>query len=180
MRALAVVIIVLVIPLGIWVLGERAQKTPPIQGDQLGMEAGESFDDYTQRAKATHELLDDDTSFFALVTFRHPLDTARASEVLDHIKRVDAIVVDGVAPIPVGEPRERAQRALVFDIALRRIGGGGAVDKQLLGVVVHDSGAALTSLNDDQVVAAVEALPADAVWGNFGIRTGGEETAAGR
>lgn len=171
LTALAVVVAAVLMVCGVWFLGDRAQVAPPVKGDQLGMDGSESFDDYAARAEESLASLNDDTSHFALVTFSQPLGPQQASTVLDHIWRVNAVVVQGLPPIAVGEPKNRAERSEVFSAALRRAETDGDVESpQLVSVVAHDSGAALASLAEDQAVAVVEALPADAVWGSFGVR----------
>lgn len=165
MRALAAAAVAMPLIAGVWALGLRAQVPPLPAGDQLGMEAGESWDTYRGRATASLSDAPADQPVFALVTFSPALDPVAASAALDEVRRVDAVVFRGAPPRALPEPTAGQSRAAVFATAAQRAG----VDELIDGVVVHESGARLRVLAGAQPVAAVEALPPDAVWGAFGI-----------
>ncbi|WP_257181854.1 hypothetical protein [Corynebacterium cystitidis] len=104
-RVTAAIVSLIVIVALIVVLGMRSDPPPPINGDQLGMEMGESFQDYEARASASMSALDDDTSHhFALVTFTEPLPPQQAGEVTETVERVNAMIVANAQPWPLPEP----------------------------------------------------------------------------
>nr|VDG63282.1 Uncharacterised protein [Streptococcus thermophilus] len=152
-----VVAAAVVLTAGIWLLGTRPGFEPVPQGDQLGPDAGESAQEYAQRAQISLRNAPRDEPVFALVTFSPPLSTGEAAEVLVPIVRVNAILPPESLPIAVGE----GDRAHIFAVA---------TSDEITGTVVWDTGDALSILADQEQVWSVEALPSDAVWGAFGIR----------
>ncbi|WP_257158521.1 hypothetical protein [Corynebacterium cystitidis] len=165
-RVTAAIVSLIVIVALIVVLGMRSDPPPPINGDQLGMEMGESFQDYEARASASMSALDDDTSHhFALVTFTEPLPPQQAGEVTETVERVNAMIVANAQPWPLPGPIRGEVRADVYTRELGRI----AAPETLTGVVVWDVPPTLRTLNEYSRVATVEVLPADAQWGRFGV-----------
>ena len=142
-------------------LGSRTGVDPVPHGDQLGQEAGESFDDYAARAASTLDSAPADEPAFALVTFSRELTPEQASAVLEPVARVSAVAAAGASPEPVGEPAAGRDRTEIFRIA---------VGEKIVGAVVRDTGRALRFAAADERIAAVEVLPPDAVWGAFGMR----------
>lgn len=143
-------------------LGSATRFEPAPSGDQLGQETGESFSDYADRAAETLAAVPDGEPVFALVTFTGVLSPAEASKVLEPFARVNAVVPDGAAPKPVGEPA--AGRDRTENIRL-------VADDRAVGAVVCDTGRVLRAAAENPEVAALEALPPDAVWGAFGVRS---------
>lgn len=154
---LAALAVALVLTAGIWWLGTRPGFEPAPQGDQLGPDAGESAEEYAQRALISMRNADDNDPVFALVTFSQPVSAEEAADLLAPIRRVNAVVPLESYPIPVGE----GDRAHNFAVA---------TSDDLTGVVVWDTGAVLRALAEHERVWSVETLPPDAVWGAFGIR----------
>ena len=138
---------------GIFLLGLNTGFEPYPQGDQLGPDPGETPIAYAQRA--ADSLAEADEPAFALVTFSEPLQPDAAADLLQPARRVNQIIVAGRAPIAVGEMPDRRE---VFG------------NDPLVAAVVWESGEVLRMLIDDPRVSTIEVLPADAVWGTFGIR----------
>ena len=160
---------------GLGVLGAHAQHDSVPAGDHLGMEHGESWDDYRARAGASLGGVPGGTPVFALVTFDRPAGFADAAAVLDGVGRVDAVVFPGMAARAVPEPVAGEGRAGVFAREARQAGraagvaGADYTPDAMSAAVVHDTGDTLRSVAGRAGVGAVETLPADAVWGAFGI-----------
>ncbi|SDR88535.1 hypothetical protein [Corynebacterium timonense] len=151
---------------GLVALGESVQVAPVPAGDQLGAEAGESWEAYAQRAAESLAQAPAEEPVFALVTFLPGAGPAEAAAELEGIGRVNAAVFAGKAAQPVPEPTGGDGRAEVFTRAAERAG----VDPgSLLGVVIYAPGGQLREVAGRAGVAAVEALPPDAVWGAFAI-----------
>lgn len=141
----------------LWLIGAMNPAAQPHpQGDMLGMQRGETVQEYQRRVAGS---IGEETAF-ALVTFDPALDAAEAARVVDGAERVSAVVVKQKAPIVVPEPAAGATRAEVF---------ARVADGPITSVVVRADGAALRAMAAEQAVFAVEALPPDAVWGAFGI-----------
>lgn len=159
------------------VFDDRTAKPMPPNGDMLGMDAGESFDDYRQRAADSLAAAPADEEAFALVTFTDPLSPVEAEETLEPVeRRVNAMIIELAAPFPLPEPIEGETRADVFQRELDRIGhslsgiGNVPTPEHLDAVIVWDTGEVLRGVAADEDVATVEALPPDAAWGRFGVR----------
>ncbi|WP_115686199.1 hypothetical protein [Corynebacterium senegalense] len=154
------------LPVGLIALGESVQRPPVPAGDRLGREASESWSSYEERAAAS--LLDAPpaTDVFALVTFERGRGTAEAAAALEGADRVNAVAFPDQAARPVPEPVAGESREDVF----RRAAGPGP-NPEVAGVVVHADGPTLRAIAGREGVAAVEALPVDAVWGAFAIAT---------
>lgn len=82
--------------------------------------------------------------------------------MLEPVGRVNAVIPPNAPLTPVGEPKEGRDRTEIFRIA---------TDGELAGAVVRDTGDVLRDIADDGKIVAVEALPSDAVWGAFGVRS---------
>lgn len=155
------------------------QPSVPLQGDQLGPEAGEDKSAYAARAAESLHQADDATGIYALVTFQSGLDVRAAAQAVEKARRVNALVVGASEPISLPEPIDGASRADVFDDALdsmqARLEGMDRVElpRKLNAVVVWDTGEILRDIAQKPMVAAVEAAPADAAWGSFAIRPPG-------
>lgn len=142
-------------------LGARTRFEPVPVGDQLGQDNGETFAEYVERAEASLDDAPGDAPAFALVTFAGETAPEEASAVLEPVGRVDAVIPPDAPLQPIGEPKEGRDRTEIFRIA---------VDGDVAGAVVRDTGDALRALSANERIAAVEALPPDAVWGAFGVR----------
>ncbi len=171
-RGAAYVVLALIVVAGFGIFGQ--QSVTYLQGDQLGPDTGESRQDYVQRAQETVDAARQPT--FALVTFARPLEPADAAEVVRPAGRVNAVVIGAASLVAVPEPVEGENRSDVFSRTLERVADGlaglGSVPapQRLTAVVVYDGGEVLRELSADERVATVEAVPADAPWGGFGIR----------
>ncbi|MGV0352499.1 hypothetical protein [Corynebacterium confusum] len=164
----------------VWAAGAfGAQPTAPLQGDQLGPEAGEDQGAYVARAADSLAAADDATSTYALVTFRSALSAQDAADAVEPAGRVNAMLVGASEPIALPEPVAGANRADVFDAALEQTQAGlegiGHVEipREVSAVVVWDTGQTLRDIAGEGQVAAVEPVPADAAWGSFAIRPPG-------
>lgn len=143
-------------------LGTRTRFESVPLGDTLGQDNGETFAEYVERADHSLAEAPDDEPVFALVTFAADASAEQASAVLEPVGRVDAVIPPNAPLTPVGEPKDGRDRTEIFRIA---------TDGELAGAVVRDTGDVLRDIADDGKVAAVEALPSDAVWGAFGVRS---------
>ncbi|AGF72873.1 hypothetical protein [Corynebacterium halotolerans] len=171
-----VAVVALAALLIVGIFDDRTAKPMPPNGDTLGMDAGESFDDYRRRAADSLAAAPADEEAFALVTFTDPLSPAEAEEVLEPVGRVNAMIIELASPFPLPEPVEGETRADVFHRELDRIAhslsgvGNVPVPEHLDAVIIWDTGEVLRGVAEDEDVAAVEALPPDAAWGRFGVR----------
>ncbi|MEJ5997087.1 hypothetical protein [Corynebacterium sp. H130] len=141
----------------VWASFDHSEVAPRVRGDQVGMEAGESFATYRDRAAAS--VADSSGTSFALVTLSVSGDVS-ALDQLD-VKRVCAAVSLNHAPVPLPEPVGVDKRS---DVIHRW------TDAAVTSVVVYDDAEALQALSTAPGIAAVEVLPPDAIWGRFGIR----------
>lgn len=176
-RGLALLAVLVIVVLFIVALfDDRTAKPMPPNGDMLGMDTGESFEQYRERAAASLAAAPADDEVFALVTFTGPQTPTAAGELLEPVGRVNAMIVDLAPPYPLPEPVEGENRADVFERELGRIGdslagiGNVPTPDELDAVVVWDDGDVLRELAGEGEVAAVETLPPDAAWGRFGVR----------
>lgn len=143
-------------------LGARTRFESVPLGDTLGQDNGETFAEYVERADHSLAEAPDDEPVFTLVTFAADASAEQASAVLEPVGRVDAVIPPNAPLQPVGEPKDGRDRTEIFRIA---------TDGELAGAVVRDTGDVLRGIADDGKVAAVEALPSDAVWGAFGVHS---------
>lgn len=145
-----------------WAIGiAHPVPDPTPRGDQLGMEDGETRDEYVARANAS---IGEDLAAapaYALVSFQQPVAAEEAARVVEGVERVNAVVAKQHAPVAVPEPVAGATRADVF---------ARAVGDDIAALVVRDSSEVLRAVAQNPGVLAVEALPPDAVWGAFGVR----------
>ncbi|PFG28421.1 hypothetical protein [Corynebacterium renale] len=174
----AATILIILVALVVWVASfdTRTHASPGINGDTVGIENGESLDSYVARADATMKEAGAEERF-ALVTFTRPIDAGHAATVLGDVQRVSAVIIGRGAPIALPEPLAGEGRDAVFHRTFNGIGqalGTGQfpvpAPEEMTAVVVWDGGAELRELANNAEVLAVEALPPDAAWGQFGIR----------
>lgn len=142
-------------------LGDATRFEPVPRGDQLGQETGESFREYTARADDSVSAAPAAEPVFALVTFADVLAPAEASKVLEPFARVNAVTPAEAAPKPAGEPSQGRDRTENIQLA---------AGDQVVGAIVRDTGDVLRTAAHNPGIAALEALPPDAVWGAFGVR----------
>lgn len=174
----AATILIILVALVVWVASfdSRTQASPGINGDTVGIENGETLESYVARADATVEEGGAEERF-ALVTFTQPVDAGHAAAVLGDVQRVSAMIIGRGAPIALPEPLAGEGRGAVFHRTFNNIGqalGSGQfpvpAPETMTAVVVWDAGEVLQELANNADVLAVEALPPDAAWGQFGIR----------
>ncbi|AWB81590.1 hypothetical protein C3B44_03785 [Corynebacterium yudongzhengii] len=180
-RVGAVLVLVLLIFAGLFVYAmfdDATNKPQAIAGDQLGPDTDESFTAYQERAGAGLQQAaeEHDEPVFALVTFAEPLTAGKAGELLEGIDRVNTMLVGISTPRPLPEPISGKTRADVFahqfSLIDSSLEGVGDVPRpyRLTAVTAYDTPQAFAELAGADSVAAVEVLPPDAAWGNFGIR----------
>lgn len=164
--------------LAVFVLATRDDATsqpPAINGDMLG-QVDMNYDAYVEHAAQTLAAAPEGEKAFGLVTFAEPLTAAQAGELTAGLGRVNAMLVGFSAPMPLPEPVGGATRAEVFERQFGAVAdslagiGNVPVPRQLTAVVAWDDPEAFQALAGEGRVAAVEMLPPDAVWGNFGVR----------
>lgn len=143
-------------------------KPMNINGDSLGMEAGEALSAYTARADET--LQQAEGTRWALVTFSAPLSLDEVGTVIDAdgftATRVSAAVPVGFTPYPLPEPVGSATRAQV----LAQQAENNQVNAPVAGVVVYSDSRDLRAIAEIEGVLSVEVAPAGAAWGRLGIR----------
>lgn len=172
----AFAVAVLIIVIAALSFSDRTSKPMAINGDMLGQDSAESLSGYVARAGESLVAAPADENAFALVTFTEPQTPADAGGVLTDVTRVNALVLLSAAPMPLPEPVDGETRADVFNRQLemvqRSLDGIGDVQAptRINGVIVWDDGDTLRELAADAAVLAVQALPADAGWGHFGVR----------
>lgn len=155
---------------------DRMSQATAINGDVLGPETGESTGDYLARAGEALAATTGDAPRWALVSPDGPADVAALTAVFTDqpALRVSTLLAGGVQwALP--EPSLGHRREDVFAQARHRVAGSAGIpdtDKALgiTGVIVHGTPAELHSLASTPGVRAVEPLPADAVYGRFGMR----------
>lgn len=159
---------------GIYAVGAHTPAAPSVvQGDTLGRQPGESEGEYEARARAS--LSESPDPSFALVTFRNPLAPVEAARAVAPVERVSGLLPIDAPLKPIPEPPAGETRADVFAREAEREADAGrangvALDaSEIAAVVVRADGRTLSELAAEPEVAAVEALPADAVWGTFGV-----------
>lgn len=161
---------------------DRVSRPPGTMGDFLGPESGESVADYRARAEGTLDSLADDgaeaqAAHWALVTFDPPADVATAAAAVEGFDsmRVATVLVGPVASRDMPEPVAGQRRYDVIERAVasagRSAGAGDSADgPRVNGLVVRGTLGQLRVVRGRPGVAVVEALPADAVRGRFGVR----------
>lgn len=158
---------------------DRMSRPQAINGDTLGPDNSETLDEYVDRAGTSLDELGSDgadAASWALVTPQHPADAQELGAVFRGLPdlRVSTLL-SGESRWPVPEPADGMQREDVFTVARGQMAanaGTGEDDDALdvVGVLVHGTPEDLRSLADRDDVLAVEALPADAEYGRFGLR----------
>lgn len=166
---------------------DRVSRPMNINGDMVGIETGETVADYAERAAKTLEdpppLADGSEAsrrapHWALVSFDPAVDAQVAAAAVDNIHglRVSVLYAGQIVSRPLPEPTEGATRADVIDRELgliRRAAGPGVQGNDPVGVtglLVRGTVLQLRGIQSRPGVVAVEALPADAVAGRFGVR----------
>lgn len=155
--------------------GSRPER---LNGDSVGMAQDQDIRSYQDHAAATLAQAPANEPAYALVTFAAPMSPAAAGQALDSLERVSAVVVDGLRIIPLVEPVAPATRADLFARQTARLESTATAptDMELPGeissVVVRDTGQRLREFNqrEEKHLTAVEVLPPDCAWGQFGIR----------
>ncbi|WPF65411.1 MULTISPECIES: hypothetical protein [unclassified Corynebacterium] len=160
-----------VLLLGSWAQS-RGEAAPPLNGDSVGIEEEESYADYQARAAASLKAASAEEPSYALVVFRDWLDPEQAGDLVEPLARVSAEVVDAAHIAPLPEPVAGATRAEVLNLGMERtLAEHRNAEPRLSAVVVRDTGDALRewAAEHEESLTAVDVLPADAVWGFFGI-----------
>ncbi len=171
---------------------------PGVMSDALGPESGEPVAEYRERAAATLDGRDDGAARWALLTAERPWSVSEASAVSSGLPRLSTLVVQvprpGVA-MPVvnttlAEPVSgEIDRGPVIARTLQRLSDTAlppvdratelrsltadrlrAGEPGIIGVIVRGPVVDLRAVAATPGVRAVEALPADAVWGRFALR----------
>ncbi|WP_420100015.1 hypothetical protein [Corynebacterium sp.] len=161
---------------------ERMSRPQAINGDALGPDNSETLDGYLDRAAASVQDAVDDTGDgqgagrWALVTPVAPSGPDALAEIFGGMSdlRVSTLLF-GNSRWEIPEPADGHRRADVFTTARDQVAvsAGTAQDDpalDALGVLVHGTPDDLADLADRPGVLAVEALPADAAYGRFGVR----------
>lgn len=149
---------------------DRVAKPMPVNGDSLGFSTGETSVDYLQRAD--HSVAQSADPAFALVTFTSQIEVGLATQIVEPMGRVDAVVLASGQILPVPEPTANETRGDVFDRSIDQKNPDRDLSTPELidAAVVYGPGAQLREVHANANVFAVEVLPADAAWGRFGIR----------
>lgn len=169
-----------VLLLGTWA-GERDREGLPLNGDTVGIEAGESYADYQRRARETLDEAPADREAYALVVFRDWATPEQAGPWLEPLSRVDAGLIDAVRIRPLPEPVAGSTRGEVLATGMEReLAATSGLQPRLSGAIVRDTGERLRAwaAEREDDLAAVEVLPPDAPWEGFGIRLTLPEAAA--
>ncbi|MEJ5920605.1 MULTISPECIES: hypothetical protein [unclassified Corynebacterium] len=169
---------------------DRMSKPQNINGDMLGPEVTESAPAYVKRAddslnnreKEEAELRDPGAAgvhpkYWALVSFDTPGTTRTAAASVKGIEdlRVASMVVGPMMTRDLPEPVGKEQRLDVLNREMEIVYESSGLAKDdpnvtVNGLIVHADLATLRDIRDNKGVSAVEALPADAARGRFGIR----------
>lgn len=148
---------------------------PVVQGDTLGPFNGEPAEHYAARAAASLEALGEDgLDHLALVSFATPLSCDRAAAAYEAAPRVNAIVPQGLPHKDTPEPVSGSSRAEVCERELQRAAlraHTAPADARVVGAIITADTATLAGIAAGPDIAAVEALPADAVWGAIAVST---------
>lgn len=160
---------------GIFAIGALHPPVPPVvQGDTLGPFAGEPAEHYAARTAASLEALDDGLDHLALVSFTTPLSCDQAAATYEAAPRVNAIVPAALPYKDTPEPAAGASRAEVCERELQRAllsAHAASADARVVGAIITADTPTLAGIATLPDVAAVEALPADAVWGAIAVST---------
>lgn len=155
---------------------DRTAKPMQLNGDVLGQDSSETSAEYLQRASESVANAEDGEQAYSLVTFTQPLSPSEASNLLEGIGRVNAMVMLSAPAMDLPEPIAGETREDVFNRQIKlvdaQLSGIGDVHApgELNGVVVWDIPQKVRVLSESSLVYSVETLPPDAAWGSFGIR----------
>lgn len=160
----------------IFAVGALHPPVPPVvQGDTLGPFNGEPAEHYAARAAASLEALGEDgLNHLALVSFTTPLSCDLAAAAYEAAPRVNAIVPQGLPHKDTPEPVFGSSRAEVCERELQRAAlraHAEPTDARVVGAIITADSATLAHIAAGPDIAAVEALPADAVWGAIAVST---------
>lgn len=171
-----VAILVLVFVVILAAQDDATDKPMNINGDVLGQDSEESWEEYQRRAWSTFDDAEAGEESFGLITFSEPLTAGQAGAVTSTLGRVNAMLVGMSSPMPLPEPVAGAERkdvfAQQFDYIAHSLRGIGDVPApyELTAVIAYDTPEAFGRVANNRWVVAVELLPPDAAWGNFGVR----------
>ena len=156
----------------IFAVGALHPPVPPVvQGDTLGPFNNEPAEHYAARAAASLEALGEDgLDHLALVSFTTPLSCDLAAAAYEAAPRVNAIVPQGLPHKDTPEPVSGSSRAEVCERELQRAALR-AHTAPVVGAIITADTATLASIAAGPDIAAVEVLPADAVWGAIAVST---------
>lgn len=155
---------------------ERMSRPTTVNGDMVGPETDETPDAYLARAAQTLDGATGPEPRWALVTPTGPADvpdlTAMFTDQPD--LRVSTLLAGNVQwPLP--EPAVGRRREDVFAAASERFGASAGIPDPrstpvITGVIVRGTPDHLRAVASSPGVRGVEVLPADAVYGRFGMR----------
>ena len=161
----------------------RVSQPQHLNGDALGPEYGEDLAAYAQRADETlarateADAAGTGAHMWAMVTFAQPLDVSgTVAAVTDVLQlRVSGLIigVNYVRDIPEPTTDSTLSDLVAAEVELVAAAAGVPLtDDQVKvgGLIVYGDVTALKQLRQRPEIAAVEALPADAVHGRFGIK----------
>lgn len=169
-------ILALVVVVAILSFSDRTAKPMQLNGDMLGQDNTETSVEYSQRASESLENAAVGEEAYSLVTFTQPLSPSEASNLLEGVGRVNAMVMLSAPAMDLPEPIAGETREDVFNRQIKlvdaQLSGIGNVRApgELNGVVVWDIPQKVRVLSESSLVYSVETLPPDAAWGSFGIR----------
>ncbi|BAU96471.1 hypothetical protein N24_2209 [Corynebacterium suranareeae] len=169
-------ILALIIVVAVLSFSDRTAKPMQLNGDMLGQDSSETSAEYLQRASDSLDRAEDGEKAYSLVTFAQSLPTAEASDLLEGIGRVNAMIMLSAPAMDLPEPIAGETRKDVFDRQIMlvdaQLSGIGNVraPRELNGVVVWDTPEKVRPLAESPLVYSIETLPPDAAWGSFGIR----------
>lgn len=164
-----------------WLVGGDDYARPrPFAGDHLGQHA--------QQPDAEYQSLADDSlataladapghNAFAMISFTEPLTSAEAGELAADLHRVGTVITQDLQILALPEPTDAStyiaagSRAEVFANVLANTvsAASDATTPGIIAVVAYDTPRHLAPLANSPHVYAVEVLPPDAVFGQFGI-----------
>ena len=160
-----------------WLAGGDDYARPrPFAGDHLGQHA--------QQPDAEYQSLADDSlataladapghNAFAMISFTEPLTGAEAGALVADLHRVGTVITQDLHILDLPEPTEAStrvaagSRAEVFANTVSA--ASDATTPGIIAVVAYDTPRRLAPLANSPHVYAVEVLPPDAVFGQFGI-----------
>ncbi|MCQ9342302.1 hypothetical protein [Corynebacterium kozikiae] len=160
--SLAALVVVFVFAMG----SDRTSKPMPPNGDVLGMESGETLEEYQARAEESLAIAAADPSAapaFSLITFTEPIPARDVERITAQLPRVNAVISEhSQLVVPLPEPTGAETRA---DVIRRAVG-----QERISAALAYAGGVELVAASESPQVLAVEVLPSDAAWGRFGVR----------